>query len=127
MNTRRLIKFIWVFIALSGVFSVLFGAWLTHGAQALLESERVRLVTAHHYQIIHTLALLAVVLAHRCKQSRVLLISAILFLMGIMIFCGSLYLKTYSGILAFGSFAPLGGITLAIAWFSLAFIGKEKL
>lgn len=127
MNKQRLLKIIWVFIALSGGFSVLFGAWLAHAGQELIENDRARLITAHHYQVIHTLALLAVSVAYRLKPVTVLLVPSLLFIVGIIAFSGSLYLKTFLGVSSFGGLAPFGGVTLAIGWLSLAFVGKEKL
>ncbi|MEW6992438.1 DUF423 domain-containing protein [Colwelliaceae bacterium 6441] len=121
-----IMKFLIVFTALSGCFSVLFGAWLAHAGQHILELDKARLITAHHYQVIHTLALVVVVLNYRVKPSRVLMASALCFVVGLLLFSGSLYLKTYTGIASFGSFAPFGGVTLAIGWLSLAFLGKEK-
>ena len=126
MKKQIFIKVFIVFTALSGCFSVLFGAWLAHAGQQILEVDRVRLITAHQYQVIHTLALLVVSLAYRNNQLRPLFISAILFMFGIVLFSGSLYFKTYTGMLSLGGFAPIGGITLALAWLSLAFLGKEK-
>lgn len=127
MNKPSLAKIIWVFIALSGGFSVLFGAWLAHAGQGLIESDKARLITAHHYQIIHTLALLALSVAYRMKPATALLVSSLLFIAGIIAFSGSLYFKTLLGVSNFTGLAPFGGLTLAIGWFSLAFVGKEKL
>ena len=125
-KANSMMKVFIVFTALSGCFSVLFGAWLAHAGQHIIEVDKVRLITAHHYQVIHTLALLVVIIAYRAKPSRALFISATFFIVGILLFCGSLYLKTYTGMLSLGSFAPFGGITLALGWLSLAFLGKEK-
>ena len=125
-NANIYIKVFIVFTALSGCFSVLFGAWLAHAGQLIIEVDKVRLITAHHYQVIHTLALLVVIVGYRIKPSRSLFISASFFILGIFLFSGSLYLKTYTGILSLGTFAPFGGIALAFGWLSLAFLGKEK-
>ncbi len=126
MNRDKLIRLCLVFIALSGAFSVLFGAWLAHGAQTLMAEDKARLVTAHHYQIIHSLAALTVVLAYRVKASPALMISAILFIIGMLLFSGSLYLKTFTGAVVFAQLAPLGGITLTFGWLALAFTGIKK-
>lgn len=124
---QRFIKIFIVFTALSGCFSVLFGAWLAHAGQSLLMIDKSRLVTAHQYQIIHTIALLVVTLSYRAKPARTLVISAIFFCLGLLMFSGSLYLKTYTGNATLGMLAPFGGISLALGWLSLAFLGKEKL
>ena len=119
------IKVMGVFTALSGCFSVLFGAWLAHAGQDLLAVEKARLVTAHQYQIIHTLALLIVVLAYRVKPAKALIFSGILFFTGLLLFSGSLYLKTFTGIASFSTLTPTGGIVLSLGWLSLVFLGKE--
>lgn len=115
-----------VFIALSGAFSVLFGAWLAHAGQELLLTDKTRLITAHHYQIIHTLAALAAILSYRSNASRVLLLASVLFIAGMLLFSGSLYLKTYTGITSLGQLAPLGGVTLTLGWLTLAFVGIKN-
>lgn len=127
MRNHRLIKFIWVFIALSGCFSVLFGAWLAHASSTLLSDDKARLITAHHYQVIHTLSLLGVLIAYRLHLSRALLFSLVFFMLGIVLFSGSLYLKVLGDMTLIGKVTPIGGLLLATGWFSLAFIGKEKL
>lgn len=127
MPSIYLKKVLLVFIALSGVFSVLFGAWLAHAGQGLIESDRIRLITAHQYQVIHTLALLSVFVFYCFTLSKALLISSLFFILGILAFSGSLYLKTYTGIEVMGKLAPLGGVMLAVGWLSLIFVSKEKL
>ncbi len=126
MNRVNIIKIIWVFIALNGSFSVLFGAWLAHAGLNLEELDKARLIIAHQYQVIHVLALLAVMLAYRVKHSRYLLISAGFYILGLLLFSGSLYLKTYTGIASMSTFAPFGGISLALGWLSLVFLGKKE-
>ncbi|WP_206484196.1 DUF423 domain-containing protein [Thalassotalea sp. G2M2-11] len=129
MNGVNFAKVLLVLIALSGASSVLLGAWLAHAGQQLILADKARLVTAHHYQIIHTLAALASILSYRVKLSRVLLISSLLFIVGILTFSGSLYMKTYTGIDDLGKLAPFGGVILALAWILLAFVSigtKEK-
>jgi len=125
-NHEFFLKLFTVFAALSGCFSVLFGAWLAHAGQHIVEDDKLRLITAHHYQVIHTLALLVVAFAYRIKPSRVLLLSALFFIIGMLLFSGSLYLKTYTGNSSLGMLAPFGGLTLAFGWLILAFLGKEK-
>lgn len=112
-----------IFVGISGCFSVLFGAWLAHAGQHLLESQQESLSTALQYQFLHTLALLVVVVWYQVKPCRVLLFSGYLFAFGIVAFSGSIYIKTF---FALNGFAPIGGISMALGWFSLSFVGEKK-
>ena len=117
-NIKQSIKY---FIAGSGAFCVLFGAWLSHGAGFLNEKEQQSLATALNYQFIHTLALLSVYVWYNLAPQKPLKITQLLFVAGILLFCGSIYLKTLTEISMLGKLAPFGGVTLAIAWVSLVF------
>lgn len=54
-------------------------------------------------------------------QTRILIVSAALFTLGILLFSGSLYILALTGIGIFGAIAPVGGISLMAGWASLAF------
>lgn len=112
-------RFFPIFIGVSGCFCVLFGAWLAHAGLNLTSELLNRLTTAHHYQVIHTLALLAVVVWWQGSSRKSLHVSAWLFVGGILLFSGSLYLKTLYVMPVIGKLTPLGGVTLALAWLSL--------
>ncbi|MGB0936851.1 MAG: DUF423 domain-containing protein [Colwellia sp.] len=121
-----------IFVGLSGFFSVLFGAWLAHGGKLLSVQEQTSLATALHYQFIHTIALyvtliwaLKIKYVDKSKSSLILTIAALAFFMGILLFCGGIYLKTLFNIAIIGKFTPFGGISLAVAWLLLAFQGKK--
>lgn len=115
-----------IFIGISGCFSVLFGAWLAHGGQHLPLDIQSRLANALQYQFIHTLALLAAMVWYSRLPSRRLLAAGICFVLGILCFSGSLYVKTFFDLAAVGKLAPTGGILLASGWLLLAFVGKTK-
>ncbi len=117
-----------VFIGISGSFSVLFGAWLNHGGQALALNEHLSIKTALQYQLFHTLALLAsVVWAMNKSTSKILIIACIGFFIGILCFSGSIYIKTFFSFAIIGKLTPLGGISLAIAWILLSIEGIKNL
>ncbi len=128
MNKQAIIKFLMVFIGISGSFSVLFGAWLNHGGQALALNEHLSIKTALQYQLFHTLALLAsVVWAMNKSTSKILIIACIGFFIGILCFSGSIYIKTFFSFAIIGKLTPLGGISLAIAWILLSIEGIKNL
>lgn len=118
----------WVLLAgLSGMMAVGMGAYAAHGLagdvfmQALAER-------ASHYQLVHALALLA---ADRLAADgrRLAHGAAGLFVLGMVLFCGSLYYKAMSG----GPFpvpmvTPAGGITFMAGWLvlALASFGRAK-
>jgi len=120
----KIVNLLCVFIGISGCFSVLFGAWLAHAGQILLNNELARLSHALEYQFIHTLALLITLVWYMYKPTRLLLISAFCFVFGILCFSGSLYIKTFFDFPSIGNFAPIGGILFALGWL---FIGSVPL
>ncbi len=126
MKIANIKKLLVLFVGISGCFSVLFGAWLAHAGQALPIEQQTRLATAHQYQLIHTLALLAVLVWYQIKPVKALLLSACLFVIGILFFSGSLYLKTLFLIGLFAKVTPLGGIAMALGWLCLVFVGEKK-
>lgn len=126
MVNHKYLPLLSVFIGVSGCFSVLFGAWLAHAGAHLAPDIHNRLTTALNYQLIHTLALLAVAVWAQNNPSSVLLRSALCFCLGILLFSVSLYLKTWLAMPFIGKAAPFGGVLLAFAWLNLAFVGKNK-
>jgi uncharacterized membrane protein YgdD (TMEM256/DUF423 family) len=123
---RVLLKSIMVFVGISGCFSVLFGAWLAHAGQTLPLLSQESLATALKYQFFHTLALLAMIIWLRANgSSKIAIASCLAFIIGILCFCGAIYLKFLLGIDSIGKLSPVGGITLALAWLLLAFESKN--
>ena len=128
----KIIKFLIVFVGVSGCFSVLFGAWLAHGGQALPINVQLRLNTALQYQLFHTLALLATLVwaittSSVKVPSKILLSAGIGFFVGILCFSGTIYIKTFFSFALIGKLTPFGGVSLAIAWLLLSIEGKNNL
>ncbi len=131
-HKNRIVKSLMIFVGVSGSFSVLFGAWLAHAGQSLPINDLVTLKTALQYQLFHTLALFsALIWAIKSPSSRtpskLLLAACICFLVGILCFSGSIYIKTFYNFSYIGKFTPFGGISLAIAWLLLSIEGKNNL
>jgi len=127
MNIADQIRYMMIFVGVSGCFSVLFSAWLAHGGQALPLEAQGRLDTAVTFQLIHTLALLASLVWARQQASKILMLACLCFILGILCFSGSLYAKTFFDFILIGKLAPFGGMLMALAWLLLAFAGKSKL
>ena len=106
--------------ALAGV-AVILGAF---GAHALKDQLEPRMLEIYHtgvtYHFYHALALIMLGLsAHACPRLSTTLI-AILLLLGIFLFSGSLYALSLSGITKFGAITPLGGLCFIVAWMAFA-------
>jgi len=127
MKVSDYVRLFIVFVGISGSFSVLFGAWLAHSSQIIALSDLQTLQTAHFYQWLHTLALLALVIWYRIDNRKILLIAGLMFVAGILLFSGGIYLKTLFLVPFIGKLTPIGGIAMAIGWLLLIFIGKDKL
>ena len=127
MKSLKLVHLFVVFIGISGCFSVLFGAWFAHAGQALPIIDKVRLENAQFYQFIHTLALLIITVWYLRMPSKWLMYSGICFILGVLCFSGSLYIKTFFGFSFIGKIAPIGGMLLAVGWLSISFVGQRYL
>lgn len=123
MRIAKLQSLFIVFVGISGVFSVLFGAWLAHAAADFSALQQVRLNTALQYQFIHTLALFITMIWSINQPMKCLIFACFSFSFGILCFSGSLYLKTYFDLVIIGKLTPLGGSLLAIGWLFIAFAG----
>ncbi|GAB5497866.1 MAG: DUF423 domain-containing protein [Pseudohongiellaceae bacterium] len=112
--------------AINGFLVVSIGAFGAHALQARL-TETGMLATFETgvlYHMFHTVALLAIaVLAALGSESRLLSSAAYLFLLGIVLFSGSLYVLSLSGISWLGAITPLGGVAFLAAWGCLAWYG----
>lgn len=120
----------YVFIAiaaLTGLTAVVLGAAASHALRAKLSEPLFNaLQTGIQYQFYHTLALLMVALLMFHMPGRWLLISGWLFVAGMILFSGSLYLLALTGQPFFGPITPLGGLCLMAGWLSLAIAAIVK-
>lgn len=108
--------------AVSAFLSVALGAFGAHALKSHLSADMMTVYqTGVHYQQMHSLALiLLAVLGQQPGLKIATHRSGIFMLAGIMIFSGSLYALSLSGIRAFGAITPLGGVCLLVAWALLA-------
>ncbi|MBC3934154.1 DUF423 domain-containing protein [Undibacterium sp. CY7W] len=108
--------------AFSMLIAVAAGAFGAHGLKAVLSTEMLAIwQTAVHYQMVHGLGLLAVgILMPQWPRAKRLAWVATAFVVGIILFSGSLYLLALSGIRWLGAVTPLGGVAFLAGWLLLA-------
>lgn len=99
------------------------GAFGAHGLEdQLLANDRVDTwETAASYHLIHGLALLIVALV---LPTRKFVFGA--FLVGVLIFSGSLYALALTDLSKLGAITPIGGLSFLIGWGALAIGGTRE-
>ena len=118
---------VWIrYGSLMMLLGVALGAFGAHGLKDVLSSEAKQTYqTAVLYHFIHGLALLAVGWLAFLKPMHPLIRTAgWMFLLGIFLFSGSLYLLSLTGIKRFGLITPCGGLAFLVGWFCLALSAK---
>ncbi|MGD9169588.1 MAG: DUF423 domain-containing protein [Candidatus Thiodiazotropha sp.] len=109
-----------IIAALSGMLLVMLGAFGAHALEArLLPEQMIWWQKAVHYQGLHTLALFGTGLFALHYPGRALSIAGWLFLAGILLFSGSLYLLALTGVPSLGMVTPFGGTAFIIGWLAL--------
>ena len=100
---------------------VLLGAFGAHGLRDRVTPEMLAVFeTGVRYHLVHGLALLAVAWATTRWPNAWITASGWLFVAGIVIFSGSLYLLSITGVRWLGAITPIGGLCFVAGWFILA-------
>ena len=106
--------------ALSAGLAVAAGAFGAHALCARVEPRLLEVFeTAARYQMYHALALLVVAWATTRFPGALTNASGWLFVAGTVIFSGSLYAMTFTGIRALGAVTPIGGVCFIAGWLCL--------
>ena len=115
--------------ALSGLLAVTFGAFGAHALRGRLDDYAMGVFEiAVQYHFYHALALVAVgLLALHHPHTALLRSSGWLFVLGLVVFSGSLYALSLSGIKWLGAITPLGGLAFIAGWACLAVAGWKAL
>ena len=110
--------------AVLGGLAVALGAFGAHALRASLpENLLATFETGVRYHFYHALALIGVVVAiNKWPQSSLPVAAGWLFLVGIILFSGSLYLLALTGVRWLGAITPLGGVAFIAGWACLAWV-----
>jgi uncharacterized membrane protein YgdD (TMEM256/DUF423 family) len=108
--------------AVLGALAVALGAFGAHGLGAVLEANgrAATFDTAAHYHLAHALALVITGVAARALPGRWMRWAGWLFLAGVILFSGSLYILAIFDLGVMGAVAPVGGAALIGGWLCLA-------
>jgi len=116
--------------AVLSMLVVMLGAFGAHFLKAQMTQDMLLVYkTGIQYQMYHSFALILVgVLAQENSKELVykrFKIAAFLFLFGIGVFSGSLYILSITGIKFIGAFTPIGGLAFIVGWFYFFLAVKE--
>ena len=120
--------------ALLGALAVALGAFGAHGLKKIVPPETVTTFeTGVRYQFYHVFALLAVAILFGSFPGKYLQYAGICFIIGMVLFSGSLYALTALqatntvGLRGIGAITPIGGVFFIIGWILLFLaIGSKK-
>jgi uncharacterized membrane protein YgdD (TMEM256/DUF423 family) len=103
--------------AFFGFTGVALGAFAAHGLKNRLSADYLAIFhTGVLYQLIHALAIFGVALLAMQIQGRLVTYAGVAFVLGIILFSGSLYLLTLTGVSKIGIITPIGGLFFLIGW-----------
>jgi len=104
----------------SAFIAVAAGAFGAHILKKHLEIDMLQVFeTAVRYQMYHALALIFTGLIMNSSPGRKVEIAGWLFITGTVLFSGSLYILSTTGVKWLGAITPLGGIAFLAAWLML--------
>ncbi|MGH8617780.1 MAG: DUF423 domain-containing protein [Burkholderiales bacterium] len=106
---------------LSAFLGVALGAFAAHGLKPHLAADLLAVFEVGvRYQMYHALALLAVAWACAQRPCRLAVVAGWLFVAGTVLFSGSLYALSLTGVRWLGAVTPVGGAAFLAGWLCLA-------
>lgn len=112
-----------IFFFLGSLFAFIGVSLGAFGAHALRDKLPTDLLTIFEvgvrYQMYHALALMGVALAYGLVPSGFMTIVGWLFVSGIILFSGSLYILALTGVRGWGAVTPVGGVLFLAGWLCL--------
>ena len=104
--------------AINGFLAVALGAFGAHGLEGRLSEKMLATwEKAVQYQMFHAIGLFIVAfLADKFSQVSLITTAGWSLLVGIILFSGSLYVLSVTGIKILGAITPLGGVAFLLGW-----------
>jgi uncharacterized membrane protein YgdD (TMEM256/DUF423 family) len=127
-----------VFSGFSGAIAIALGAMTAHFLKSKLSSGLITetnlqtFETAARYQLYHSIALLIVALLVKSLDNKLVSKAGYCFMVGIVLFSGSLYLLATANLMGLsninwlGPLTPTGGLFFIIGWLLLGFAGLKS-
>jgi uncharacterized membrane protein YgdD (TMEM256/DUF423 family) len=120
-SSGRMERLFFALGALSGFIAVGLGAFAAHALKERLDPATLSTFeTGARYQMYHALALLATGWACTRWPGPFATASGWLFIAGTILFSGSLYALSLTGVRSLGAITPFGGLAFLAGWLCLA-------
>lgn len=108
--------------ALAGALGVMAGAFGAHALREQLAPDRLaQFELAVRYQMYHAFALLAAGYAVNRWPASTAAAAGWAFVIGMLIFCGTVYALAFGSPRWFGAITPIGGVALIVGWLLLMY------
>src|SRR5699024_8604670 len=115
-------KLLLIIGVINGFLAVALGAFGAHGLEGKIsENALTTWEKAVNYQMFHTVSILITGLSLLKLQSNALLGAGWAFVIGIILFSGSLYIYSTTGIRSLAMITPFGGVAFLIGWILLGY------
>ena len=119
--------------AFLGALSVMLGAFAAHGLKNIADEQTITIFNKGvQYQFYHVFALALAAILFKTYSNKLIRAAGVLFILGIGLFSGSLYIYTFKTIYAVAGLnwvvflTPIGGLFFIAGWLCLALGIKEK-
>lgn len=117
-----MMKVLFIIGAINGFLAVALGAFGAHGLEGKISENALKTwEKAVNYQMFHTVSILLTGILLLKTQSSTLLWAGWMFVVGILLFSGSLYLYSTSGVRTLAMITPFGGVAFLIGWILLGY------
>lgn len=116
-----------IWATILGAIAVMLGAFGAHALHDIVVESKIEIFkTAVTYQFYHVFALLALTWLQYQKPNKIFKYAGIFFIIGIILFSGSLYTLTFINLKIIGILTPIGGLFFIVGWICM-FIGAFQL